>query len=384
MQFALTEEQQMIQEAARDFADQVLAPLAEEADREKKFVWDQFRQAGELGFAGMCVPEGFGGSEMGSVALSLALTEISRACASTGVTLSVHNSLACGAILEFGTEEQKQKFLPPLAAGETLGAYSLSEANAGSDAAALRTSARRNGDHYVIDGTKLWVSSGSHAGTFIVFVRTDSEAKKSHHGITALIVEKDTPGFEIGKSEDKMGLRGSSTTELVFDGARVPTENLLGEEGKGFFVAMKMLNAGRIGIGAQAVGIANACLDAAIRYSLEREQFGRPIAKFQGVAFKLAEMATRIEASRLLVLQASELKDRDVPHVTEASMAKLFASRAVNYCAKEALQIHGGAGYTQDFPVERWLRDARATEIYEGTTEIQKVVIARQLLRAYE
>ncbi|MHC4473280.1 MAG: acyl-CoA dehydrogenase family protein [Planctomycetota bacterium] len=384
MHFSLTEEQLMIQEAARDFADHVLAPLAETADREKKFVWEQFQKAGELGFAGMCVPERYGGSEMGSVALSLALMEISRACASTGVTVSVHNSLACGAILEFGTEEQKEKHLPPLASGDVLGAYSLSEANAGSDAAALRTSARLDGDEYVIDGTKLWVSSGTHAGTFIVFVRTDQKAEKSHHGITALILESGTPGFTVGKSEDKMGLRGSSTTELIFDGARVPAQNLLGQEGKGFYIAMKMLNAGRIGIGAQSVGIAKACLDAAIRYSLEREQFGREIARFQGVSFKLAEMATRIEAARLLVLQASELKDRDAPHVTEASMAKLYASRMVNFCAKEALQIHGGAGYTQDFPVERWLRDARATEIYEGTTEIQKVVIARQLLRAYE
>jgi butyryl-CoA dehydrogenase len=381
MDFRLDEEQEMIRDAARDFADSVLAPLATQADREKKFVWEQFRQAGELGFAGMLVPEEYGGADMGSVALSLALMEISRACASTGVTLSVHNSLVCGAILAYGTGEQKERFLTPLATGQTLGAYSLSEAEAGSDAAALRTLARKDGDHYVVNGTKLWVSHGSHAGTFVVFVRTDPAAKKPHHGISALIVSKDTEGFSIGKSEDKMGLRGSSLTELIFQDAKVPVENLLGEEGRGFHIAMSMLNAGRIGIGAQSVGIARACLDASLRYSGERVQFGKAIREFQAIQWKFAEMAMGIEASRLLVLQASFLKDQDLPHVSEASMAKLMASRTANYCAKEAVQIHGGAGYTQDFPVERYLRDARATEIYEGTTEIQKLVIARQLLK---
>ncbi len=381
MDFRLSEEQEMIRDAARDFADSVLAPLAEAADREKKFVWEQFRQSGELGFAGMLVPEEYGGAEMGSVALSLALMEISRACASTGVTLSVHNSLVCGAILAYGTEEQKQTYLMQLATGETLGAYSLSEACAGSDAAALKTTAKRDGDHFVVNGTKLWVSHGSHSGTFVVFVRTDPDAEKAHRGISAFIVEKDTEGFSIGKSEYKMGLRGSSLTELIFEDARVPAANLLGEEGRGFHIAMSMLNAGRIGIGAQAVGIARACLDAALKYSGERVQFGKPIREFQAIQWKFAEMATRIEASRLLVLQASWLKDNALPHVAEASMAKLMASRTANYCAKESVQIHGGAGYTQDFPVERYMRDARATEIYEGTTEIQKLVIARQLLK---
>lgn len=381
MDFRLNEEQEMIRDAARDFADSVLAPLAEAADREKKFVWEQFQQAGELGFAGMLVPEAYGGAEMGSVALSLALMEISRACASTGVTLSVHNSLVCGAILAYGTEEQKQKYLTPLATGEVLGAYSLSEAEAGSDAAALRTLAKRDGDHFVVNGTKLWVSHGTHSGTFVVFVRTNPEAEEAHRGISALIVEKGTEGFSIGKSEDKMGLRGSSLTELIFEDAKVPVENLLGEEGRGFHIAMSMLNAGRIGIGAQSVGISRACLDAAVKYSGERVQFGKQIREFQAIQWKFAEMAMRIEASRLLVLQASWLKDHDLPHVAEASMAKLMASRTANYCAKEAVQVHGGAGYTQDFPVERYLRDARATEIYEGTTEIQKLVIARQLLK---
>jgi alkylation response protein AidB-like acyl-CoA dehydrogenase len=383
MDFRLSEEQEMIRDAARDFADSVLAPLAEAADREKKFVWEQFRQAGELGFAGMLVPEEYGGADLGSVALALALIEISRACASTGVTLSVHNSLVCGAILAYGTDEQKSTFLTPLATGEKLGAYSLSEAEAGSDAAALKTTAKKDGQHYVVNGTKLWVSHGTHSETFVVFVRTNPEAEKSHRGISALIVPKDTEGFTIGKSEDKMGLRGSSLTELIFEDARVPFANLLGEEGRGFHVAMSMLNAGRIGIGAQSVGIARACLDASIKYSDERVQFGKPIRAFQAIQWKFAEMATRIEASRLLVLQASWLKDQGLPHVTEASMAKLTASRTANYCAKEAVQIHGGAGYTQDFPVERYMRDARATEIYEGTTEIQKLVIARQLLKDF-
>jgi alkylation response protein AidB-like acyl-CoA dehydrogenase len=382
MDFALTEEQQMIQEAARDFANEVLAPLAEKADQEAIFVWDQFQKAGELGFAGMLVPEKYGGAEMGSVALSLSLMEISRACASTGVTLSVHNSLACGAIAQFGSEEQKEKFLPPLASGEVLGAYSLSEAGAGSDAAALRTTAKRDGDDWILNGTKLWVSHASHSGTFVVFVRTDPDAEKPHRGISAFIVPRETEGFTVGKSEDKMGLRGSSTCELIFEDVRVPAENLLGEENRGFHIAMTMLNAGRIGIGAQAVGISRACLDASLKYAEERVQFGRPIAEFQAVQWKLAEMATRIEAARLLVLQASWLKDQGLPHVTEASIAKLHASRAANAVAKDAVQIHGGAGYTADFPVERWMRDARATEIYEGTTEIQKLVIARQLRRA--
>ncbi len=384
MDFELTEEQEMIRDAARDFAESELLPRASEADRGHRFVWDQFRMAGELGFAGMLVPEEYEGSGLGSVALSLALTEISRACAATGVTLSVHNSLACGAILEFGTEAQKKRHLPDLASGRTLGAYALSETEAGSDAAALRLAARREGDAYVLDGTKLWVSSGSHAGIFVVFARTDPATERKSDGISAFIVPKDTAGFSIGKTEDKMGLRGSSTTELVFEGARVPAENLLGKEGEGFRVAMAMLDAGRIGIGAQSVGIAQACLEASLRYSVERVQFGRKIAEFEAIQWKLAEMATRIEASRLLVLQASWLKDRGTLPAEKASMAKLMASRTANYCAREAVQIHGGAGYTVDFPVERHLRDARATEIYEGTTEIQKLVIARRLLRTVE
>jgi alkylation response protein AidB-like acyl-CoA dehydrogenase len=381
MDFSLGEDLTLIRDAARELADNEIAPLAEEADRTGTFVWEQFRKAGELGFAGMLVPEAYGGSGLGSVALSLALIELSRACASTGVTLSVHNSLACGAIVEFGTEAQKRRFLSAMAAGEVLGAYSLSEANSGSDAASLQATAVRDGSDWVLNGTKLWVSSGSHAGTFIVFVRTNHAAEKPQRGISAFILPSETPGFTVGKSEKKMGLKGSSTSELIFEDARLPADLMLGTEGQGFEIAMKLLHAGRVGIAAQSVGIAEACLAASIRYSGERVQFGKPIREFQAVQWKLAEMRTRIEASRLLVLQASWLKDRGEPHVTECSMAKLFASRTANYCAKEAVQIHGGAGYTADFPVERFFRDARATEIYEGTTEIQKLVISRSLLR---
>jgi alkylation response protein AidB-like acyl-CoA dehydrogenase len=310
--------------------------------------------------------------------------EISRACAATGVTLSVHNSLVTGALLEYGTEAQKRAYLPPLARGDLLGAYSLSEADSGSDAASIRTSARREGDDWLLRGTKLWVSSGSHAGLFLTFVRTAAASPKPHHGISAFLLPRDTPGLSIGKAEHKMGLRGSSTVELVLDDARVPHPALLGEEGQGFRIAMGMLAAGRIGIAAQSVGISQACLDASVKYSGERVQFGKAIREFQAVQWKLAEMRTRIEASRLLTLSAASRKDNGRPHAIESSMAKLFASQTANFCAKEAVQIHGGAGYTADFPVERYLRDARATEIYEGTTEIQKLVIAKELLRAAE
>jgi alkylation response protein AidB-like acyl-CoA dehydrogenase len=381
MDFTLGEDLALIRDAARDLADKEIAPRAAEADRSGTFVWEQFRKAGELGFAGMLVPEAYGGSALGSVALSLALIELSRACASTGVTLSVHNSLATGALVEFGSEEQKRRFLPAMAAGEVLGAYSLSEANSGSDAASLKAAAVRSGDGWVLNGTKLWVTSGSHAGTFIVFFRTNSNADKPHHGISAFIVPRDTLGFTVGKAEKKMGLKGSSTNELVFEDARLPAGLMLGTEGQGFEIAMNLLHGGRVGIAAQAVGIARACLAASVRYSGERVQFGKPIREFQAVQWKLAEMRTRIEASRLLVLQAAWLKDNGQPHVAECSMAKLFATRTANYCATEAVQIHGGAGYTAEFPVERYFRDARATEIYEGTTEIQKLVIARSLLR---
>ncbi|MCK6478643.1 MAG: acyl-CoA dehydrogenase [Planctomycetaceae bacterium] len=380
MDFHLTEDQKMIRDAAREFAREVLAPRAAEIDRDGRFPMEEFREAGRRGFAGFLVPEEHGGSAVGNVGMALAMFEINRACASTGVTLSVHNSLVSAPLLLNGTEEQKAKWLPLLASGEVLGAYSLSEAVSGSDAAALRCSAVRDGDHFVVDGTKLWVTSGSHAGLFIVFVRTNPSVSNAK-GITALLVEKGTPGFSVGKKEEKMGIRGSSTTELVFENCRVPAANVLGKVDDGFRIAMHTLDGGRIGIASQAVGIAEACLEASVKYAKERRQFGKPIASFQAIQWKIAEMGARIEAARLLVLRAAWLKDLGEPHSFEAAVAKLEASRTANFCGREAVQVHGGAGYLVDFPVERHFRDARITEIYEGTTEIQKLVIARHLLR---
>ncbi len=380
MDFHLTEEQRMVRDAAREYSRDWLAPRAAELDREERFPIEEFREAGRRGFAGFLIPEELGGSAIGNVGMALAMFEINRACASTGVTLSVHNSLLCAPLLLNGTDAQKRKWLPRLATGELLGAYSLSEAVCGSDAAALRCAAVRDGDHFVLDGTKLWVTSGTHADLFTVFVRTNP-AVSSAKGITAILVEKGTPGFSVGKKERKMGIRASSTTELVFENCRIPAENVLGKVDDGFRIAMHTLDGGRIGIASQAVGIAEACLEASVKYAKEREQFGKPIASFQAIQWKIAEMAARIDAARLLVLRAAFLKDRDEPHTYEAAVAKLEASRTANYCAREAVQVHGGAGYLVDFPVERHFRDARITEIYEGTTEIQKLVISRHVLR---
>lgn len=381
MDFDLTEELTMVRDSAREYADRWVAPGAAERDREGTFPWEQFQKAAEYGFTGICTPETFGGAGLGNQALCLVLIEVNRACAATGVTLSVHNSLCTAPLLKFGNEEQKRRFLPKLASGETLGAYSLSEAGSGSDAAALVCSARVDGDDLVLDGTKLWVTSGSHAGLFVTFVRTE-RAPKKHQGITAILVEKGTPGFRVSKKEDKLGIRSSSTTELVFEDCRVPRANVLGELGKGFGMAMDTLDGGRIGIASQAIGIAQASLDASVRYAKERHAFGRPIAQFQAIQFKIAEMKARIEAATLMTLRAAWLKDHGRPHTAEASQAKLLASRTANFAAREAVQIHGGAGYLEDFPVERYMRDARITEIYEGTTEIQKLVIARAVLEA--
>jgi alkylation response protein AidB-like acyl-CoA dehydrogenase len=380
MDFRLTEDQLLVQRSARDFSREVLAPRAAELDRSGTFPIENFRAAAEQGFAGFLVPEELGGSAVGNLGMALAMIEFNRACASTGVTLSVHNSLCCGPLLVFGNDAQRKRWLPSLAAGERLGAYSLSEAASGSDAAALRCTAVRDGDHFVLDGTKLWVTNGSHADVFVVFVRTNRSVSNAK-GITAIVVEKGTKGFSIGKKEEKLGIRASSTTELIFEGCRVPADNVLGEPDGGFKIAMHTLDGGRIGIACQALGIAEACLEASVKYAKERVQFGRPIAEFEPIQFKLAEMAVRIDAARLLLLRAAWLKDRGEPHTVEASMAKLEASRSANWCARQAVQIHGGAGYMTDFPVERYFRDARITEIYEGTTEIQKLVIARNCLR---
>jgi butyryl-CoA dehydrogenase len=378
--FNLTEDQVLIRDAAREFAREVLAPRATQLDRAGEFPLENFREGAKRGFAGFLVPESLGGSGLGNLPMALAMIEINKACASTGVTLSVHNSLVCGPIERWGSDAVRKRWLPRLASGEILGAYSLSEAGSGSDAAALRCTAVRDGDHFVLNGTKLWVTNGSHADLALVFVRTNQKVSNAK-GITAILVEKGTPGFKVGKKEDKLGIRASSTTELVFEDCRVPAANLVGDVDQGFKVAMHTLDGGRIGIASQALGIAEACLEASVRYSKERLQFGRPIADFQAIQFKIAEMAVKIDAARLLILRAAWLKDRGEPHTVESSMAKLEASRASNYCAREAVQIHGGAGYMTDFPVERYFRDARITEIYEGTTEIQKVVIARNCLK---
>ncbi len=378
MQFELSEEERMIQQAARDFANAEIAPVADANSANGTFPIDIIKKLGELGFMGMLVPEAYGGTGLGNFCLILALEEINRVCASTGVTMSVHNSLTCGSMVKYGNEEQKKKYLPKLASGEFIGAYALSEPGSGSDAASLTSSAVKDGNEYVLNGTKSFISTGADADLFTVMLRTDPEQRTK--GITAFLLEPGMKGFEIGKKEDKLGLRASSTVQIMFDDLRVPGEQILGEEGMGFTIAMSSLDGGRIGIASQAVGITQACLDASVAYAKEREQFKQPIGNFQSIQWKIANMAMKNEAARLLVYQAARLKDAGRPHSKEASMAKLFASETCNEAAREAVQIHGGVGYTTDFPVERYFRDAKATEIYEGTSEIQRIVISRTLL----
>ncbi len=379
MDFALDEELTMVRDMARDFAEKELRSRASKFDRQEAIDPDVFQKMSELGLWGLTVPEEYGGAGMGNLALSVVLIEINRVCASTGVTLSVHNSLLEAPIRRFGNEAQKRAWLPRLAAGELIGAYGLTEPNSGSDAAALRTSAVRDGDDYVLNGTKIWVTNGGIAGLFVIYARTDPAAPKAK-GISAFLVPRDTPGLRVGKHEKKTGIRGSTTTEVLLENVRIPAANLLGEPNRGFQIAMDTLDGGRIGIAAQAVGIAQACLEASVKYSHERQQFQRPIADFQAIQWKLSDMATRIDASRLLTYRASWLRDRNQPCNREAAEAKLFASQTANFCADEAVQIHGGAGYTDEFHVERLFRDARVTEIYEGATDIQRIVIARSVL----
>jgi butyryl-CoA dehydrogenase len=379
VQYPLTEEQRLIQQTARDFAESVIAPAADKHNREERFPLEIVKELGRMGFLGMLVPEQYGGSAAGNFALVLALEEINRACASTGVTVSVQSSLVTAPVVHWGSEELKQRYLPKLATGELLGAYALSEPGSGSDAAGLVAAAVKDGNDYVLNGTKNFITTGLEADVVIAMVRTDTSHKT--RGITAYVLESGMKGYSVGKKEDKMGLRASSTVQLVFEDLRVPASHILGEVGSGFKIAMHTLDGGRIGIAAQAVGIAQACLDASIKYAEEREAFGQPIGKFQAVQWKIADMVTRIEAARLLVYNAARLKDEKQPHGKEAAMAKLFASEIANEAAREAVQIHGGAGYLEDFPVERYFRDARITEIYEGTSEIQRIVIARQVLK---
>ncbi|MBW2037792.1 MAG: acyl-CoA dehydrogenase [Deltaproteobacteria bacterium] len=378
MSFQLTDEQVMIQTMARDFARNVLLPTAMERDRTEEFPAENLKKMGELGLMGMMVPPEYGGAGTDTVSYVLALQEIARACASTAVVMSVHNSIVCETINRFGTEEQKQKYLKPLAAGKIIGAFGMTEPHAGSDAVSQSTSAERDGDYYILNGTKRFTTSGQNAGIIIVTAKTDRT--KRHKGISGFIIQKPMEGFSVGKREKKMGLRASDTTDLIFDNCRVPAENLLGEEGDGFKIAMTALDGGRIGIAAQSVGVAQAALDAAISYAKEREQFGRPISKFQGLRWMLADMATEVEAARQLTFAAAAKKDRGENYTLQASMAKLFASEMVNRVTARALQIHGGYGYTKEYPVERFYRDARVFTIYEGTSEIQRVVIAKYLL----
>ena len=380
--FPLSDEHKMIQNAARDFAQKEIAPIAAELDDSGTFPHVTIQKMGGIGFMGIEVPEQYGGAGMDTLSYVLALEEISKVDASHGTIMSVNNSLYCHGIMKFGTEEQRKKFVPPIASGAAIGAYSLTEPMSGSDAGTMRSRATRDGDFYVLNGRKSWVTSGPVADYIVVFMMTDPDKKQK--GISAFIVDAKTPGFVRGKKELKLGIRASSTSELLFEDCRVPAENRLGTEGEGFKIAMTVLDVGRIGIGAQALGIAEAAYEAAVSYARERDAFGQKIGEFQGTGFKIADMKTRIEASRLLVYSAAVAKERAKTtgerFSLQASMAKLFASETAMFCAHAAVQIHGGMGYSKELPVERFFRDAKITEIYEGTSEIQRLVISRSEL----
>ncbi|NUQ84042.1 MAG: acyl-CoA dehydrogenase [Anaerolineales bacterium] len=369
----------MIRDAARDFAQKEIVPVAAEFDESGEFPSETVRKMGELGFMGIEIPEEYGGAGMDTLAYVLALEEICKADAAHGVIMSVNNSLYCHGIWKFGTEEQKKKFITPVASGKSVGAYSLTEPMSGSDAGTMKSRAVRDGNHYILNGRKSWVTSGPVADYFVVFMMTDPE--KKHKGVTAFLVEANTPGLTRGKKEPKLGIRASATSELIFEDCRVPVESRLGEEGEGFKIAMTVLDAGRIGIATQALGIAEAAYEAARQYAVTREAFGQPIGAFQGTGFKIADMKTRIEASRLLIYNAAMAKEKSKKdgsrYSLEASMAKLFASETAMWVTHQAVQIHGGMGYSRELPIERYFRDAKITEIYEGTSEIQRLVISR-------
>ena len=379
MYFKLSEEHEMIRKMVRDFARNEVAPTAAERDEEERFDREIFDKMAELGLTGIPWPEEYGGIGSDYVAYCIAIEELSRVCASTGVTLSAHTSLAGWPIYKFGNEEQKQKYLRPMAQGEHIGAYGLTEPGSGSDSGAMKTTARLEGDHYILNGSKIFITNGGVADTYVVFALTDPSSK--HKGTSAFIVEKDFPGFSVGKKEKKLGIRSSPTTEIIFEECKVPKENLLGQEGEGFKIAMMTLDGGRNGIAAQAVGIAQGALDAAVDYAKDRVQFGKPISAQQGVGFKLADMATGVEAARLLTYQAAWLESEGLPYGKESAMSKLFAGDTAMKVTTEAVQIFGGYGYTKDYPVERYMRDAKITQIYEGTQEIQRLVISRMLTK---
>ncbi|MFA5575582.1 MAG: acyl-CoA dehydrogenase [Brumimicrobium sp.] len=379
MDFKLTEEHIAVRDAARDFAQNVLKQGVIERDNEQRFPTEEIRQLGELGFMGMMVDPKYGGGGMDTISYALAMEEISKVDASCSVVMSVNNSLVCWGIEKFGTEEQKQKYLVPLASGQKIGAFCLSEPEAGSDATHQRTTAEDKGDHYLLNGTKNWITNGSSASYYIVIAHTHQE--KGHHGINAFIVDKAWDGFEIGPKEDKMGIRGSDTHQLTFTNVKVPKENRIGEDGFGFKFAMKVLSGGRIGIASQALGIASGALELAVAYSKEREAFGKPISHHQAIAFKIADMATKVETARLMVHKAAWEKDSGLNFDESGAMAKLYASEIAQFVTTEAVQIHGGYGYVKEYHVERLMRDAKITQIYEGTSEVQKIVISRSVLK---
>ena len=379
MNFELSEEHKMIRDAARDFAQNELLPGVIERDENQAFPHEQIKKMGELGFMGMMISPEYGGGGMDTVSYVLAMEEISKIDASASVVMSVNNSLVCWGLEKFGNEEQKQKYLKPLATGEIIGAFCLSEPEAGSDATSQKTTAKDMGDHYLLNGTKNWITNGNNASVYLVIAQTDIE--KGHRGINALIIEKGMDGFVVGPKENKLGIRGSDTHSLMFTDVKVPKENRIGEDGFGFKFAMKTLSGGRIGIAAQALGVASGALELALQYSKERKSFGKPICEHQAIAFKLADMATEIEAARLLCLRAAWHKDVGLDFSESSAMAKLFSAEKAMRITTEAVQIHGGYGFVKEYHVERLMRDAKITQIYEGTSEIQKIVISRSILK---
>lgn len=379
MDFSLSKQEQLFLQMIREFAEKEVKPLAAEVDESERFPMETVQKMAKLGIMGIPFPVEFGGAGGNNILYTMAVEELSRVCATTGVIVSAHTSLCCAPIMENGTPEQKAKYLPKLTSGEWIGAFGLTEPNAGTDASAQQTFAVKEGDHYVLNGSKIFITNAGYAHVYIIMAMTDKS--KGTKGISAFIVEKDFPGFSIGKKEKKMGIRGSATCELIMENCIVPAENLLGQEGKGFSIAMKTLDGGRIGIASQALGIAQGAMDETIKYVKERKQFGKAIGQFQNTQFQLADLQTKVEAARLLVRQAAYKKDQKVPYSADAAMAKLFAAETAMEVTTKAVQFHGGYGYTREYPVERMMRDAKITEIYEGTSEVQRMVIAANLLK---
>ncbi len=379
MDFSLSKTEELFLQMIREFAEKEVKPLAAEVDEEERFPLETVEKMAKTGLMGIPIPVKYGGAGGTNLMYGMAVEELSRVCGTTGVVLSAHTSLCCAPIMENGTEEQKMKYLPRLASGEWIGAFGLTEPNAGTDAAMQQTTAVLDGDHYVLNGNKIFITNAVYAHVYVIFAMTDKSL--GNKGISAFIVEKGTPGFSIGKKEKKMGIRGSATTELVFEDCRIPKENLLGQQGKGFAIAMKTLDGGRVGIAAQALGIAQGAMDETIKYTKERKQFGRSISQFQNTQFQMADMETKVQAARLLVRSAHWKKDNGMPYSVDAAMAKLFAAETAMEVTTKAVQLHGGYGYTREYPVERMMRDAKITEIYEGTSEVQRMVIAGKLFK---